>query len=127
MRKLNIFCRQVLILIIALQILNQSFSSDAYWHYYEQTSHAGASDPTETIVEWLVELKMGQQDVFNDTHASETKNTLKTAHWQMDLDKYDPPVAIELSFDEHPYRQKNYPKEYAFIEIVAPPPEIHFF
>jgi hypothetical protein len=68
-----------------------SICSEAYWSYYNGSpagNHLGVqADPTETIVEWLVEMKFGQLDAFNyDQHNIDAKNTTKMIAFQIDLE-----------------------------------------
>jgi hypothetical protein len=68
-----------------------SICSEAYWSYYNGSladNHLGVqADPTETIVEWLVEMKFGQLDAFTyDRHNIDAKNTIKMIAFQIDLE-----------------------------------------
>lgn len=89
--------RQLILWIIALQILNLSvgsaFSADNDYDY--ANSYNKSYDPTETAVEWIVELKCGQQPAFSyNRHADANKCLVKTFHWKTDLRRYlpGPPV-----------------------------------
>jgi hypothetical protein len=80
--------RQFLLGIIALQILNLSvgntFSGDDDYDY--SYAYNKTYDPTETAVEWIIELKYGQQPAFSyDAHEDGTKCLFKTFHWKTDL------------------------------------------
>jgi len=82
--------RQLLILILALQLLNLSICSESYWDSYSlsNTNNEGSIDPTETVLEWVVEMKMGQLDIFNYTHGIDPKSLSKCFHWQIDLEEH---------------------------------------
>ena len=92
MKNLAIIGKQVLVAVIALQLLNLSICSEAYWEYdsliYRNTN--GNYDPTETILEWVIEIKYGQQKVFSyDNDLDATKNISKHFHFQTDLQKFE--------------------------------------
>jgi hypothetical protein len=118
--------RQLILWIIALQILNLSvgsaFSADnAYDYAY---SYNKSYDPTETAVEWIVELKYGQQPAFSyNKHADANKCLMKTFHWKTDLRRYlpEPPAVIQVLSPriELPTCRLVSPA----IEIFTPPPE----
>lgn len=80
--------RQILLVVIALQILNLSVGNaftgdDGYDYSY---TYNKTYDPTETAVEWIIELKYGQQPGFSyNAHQDGTKCLLKTFHWKTDL------------------------------------------
>ena len=83
--------KTILLWILALQLLNMSICSDAYWHYFNgdpiRSSGSNTVDPTETVVEWLVEMKMGQLDMFTyNNFNNDSKNTVKVMGWQIDLE-----------------------------------------
>jgi hypothetical protein len=83
--------RPLILWILALQLLNMSICSEAYWFYYNGSlanSHLGVqADPTETIVEWLVEMKFCQLDAFTyDQHNIDAKNLTKHIAFQIDLE-----------------------------------------
>jgi hypothetical protein len=86
-------CKTVLLWILALQLLNMSIYTDAYWQFSNGRSFSilnnEGADPTETILEWLVEMKMGQQDMFTyDSHNIDSKNVVKVMGWHMDQDRH---------------------------------------
>ncbi len=84
-----------LILILALQVLNLSIASQAYWDNDYDYSYAYNSkyDPTETAVEWIVELNCGQQAAFSYDNSTDTnKNTFKSFHWQIGLEELSLPA-----------------------------------
>ena len=88
MRKLVHISQSVLLLILALQVLNLSFASQAYWDsdYDYSYTYNIKYDPTETAVEWIVELNCGQQSAFSyDNRTDSNKNTFKSFHWQIAL------------------------------------------
>jgi hypothetical protein len=77
--------RQALITILALQLLNISIGSqpntDADYDY--SYSYNKTYDPTETAVEWIVEMECGQQARFSYTNHTDTGKSLqKSFHWQ---------------------------------------------
>lgn len=90
--------RQLLLGLIALQILNLSVGSEAYWDntYDYSYSYNKTYDPTETAVEWIVELKCGQQPEFSyNTHEDSNKGPVKTLHWKKDLQR-DLPAPVYI-------------------------------
>ncbi|HEX9512773.1 MAG TPA: hypothetical protein VF939_19915 [Puia sp.] len=123
-RKALHISRQILVGIIALQLLNLGVGSQAYWDYDYSYAYNKTYDPTETAVEWIIELEYGQQPDFSYDNCTDTnKNISKSLHWQTDL------YIVSL---EAPYRQiikkpvgeppvKKIPTQ--FPEIISPPPE----
>ena len=82
--------RQLILWIIALQILNLSVGSAFTWDngYDYSYGYNETYDPTETAVEWIVELNYGQQPAFSyDTHQDGAKCLIKTFHWKTDLQR----------------------------------------
>ena len=83
--------RQLLLGLLALQILNLSVGSEAYWDntYDYSYSYNKTYDPTETAVEWIVELKCGQRPEFSyNAHDDNNKGPVKTLlHWKKDCQK----------------------------------------
>ena len=80
------------------------------------------SDPTETIVEWLVEIKMGQQEAFTYNNNIDTKNIVKTMCWQIDLENQVLPIlvhykSISAVFADITIRISSNPSD-----ILSPPP-----
>jgi hypothetical protein len=65
--------------------------SESYSFFSErsETAHPGESvaDPTETIVEWLVEMKMGQQEIFtyNQMH-TDSKSLIKLINFYLGIE-----------------------------------------
>ncbi len=79
---------RLLIGIVAFQVLNLSISNspnfaDIYSYYYSTQT---GSDPTEAIVELIVEARYGQQDIFTCKTCPETnKSSCKAFYYQPDL------------------------------------------
>jgi hypothetical protein len=127
-KKVIYILRQSLIGIVALQLLNCSFDSQAYadnediydYSYAYNTNY----DPTESVVEWIIELNCGQQSRFSyDDHNDTSKNTSKTFHWQTDLQlpqapRFFPYVTQER-IPEEPMMKISSPCQ----EIISPPPD----
>jgi hypothetical protein len=121
----------LLLWILALQILNMSMYSESYWFYFNgDQSYNGADrsvDPTETIVEWLVELKSGQQDAFTySQNNTDSKSLVKTLHFEVNLknlkDKYQ-----AISENKKIVFQNFVSKLVSTsLEILSPPPDFEF-
>ncbi|HEY6901308.1 MAG TPA: hypothetical protein VI233_11715 [Puia sp.] len=85
--------RQLLLGLVALQILNLSVGNPGSWDdtsYDYSYTYNKTYDPTETAVEWIVELSYGQQQRFSYTfhdHGDSGKVALKNWHWKTDLQK----------------------------------------
>ena len=83
--------RQLLLGIIALQILNLSVGSPTSWDvssYDYSYAYNKTYDPTESAVEFIVEMKCGQQPGFSyNLHEDAGKSPTKTFHWKTDLQK----------------------------------------
>jgi len=83
--------RQLLLAIIALQILNLSVGSPTSWDvstYDYSYAYNKTYDPTESAVEFIVEMKCGQQPGFSyNLHEDAGKSPTKTFHWKTDLQK----------------------------------------
>ena len=82
--------RQLLLWIIALQILNLSVGSVFAWDndYDYAYTYNKTYDPTESAVEFIVEMKCGQQPGFSyNLHEDAGKSPTKTFHWKTDLQK----------------------------------------
>ncbi len=121
----------LLLWVTALQLLNMSMCSDAYWYYFNSDhlipSSGKLADPTETIVEWLVEMKMGQLDCFTyDRNNVDSKNTVKTSALQIDLQNQSGEI-IDLSATKagtEVFYTYNTPKlQTESSEILSPPPD----
>jgi len=118
--------RRLILWIIALQILNLSvgsaFSSDNAYDY--SYTYNKSYDPTETAVEWIVELTCGQQPSFSyDRHQNTCKCLMKTFHWKADLQRslpepvvFPPVRRFRTDLPVHPLASHE-------SEMVAPPPE----
>jgi hypothetical protein len=92
MKNLSLIGKRLLVGVIALQLLNLSICSEAYWDYdsliYSSTNEK--YDPTETILEWVIEIKYGQQKIFSYDHdLDSTKNISKHFHFQTDLQRFE--------------------------------------
>jgi hypothetical protein len=118
--------RQILLCVIALQILNLSVGNtftgdDGYDYSY---SYNKTYDPTETAVEWIIELKYGQQAAFSyDTHQDGTKCLLKTFHWKTDLrGPVFKPVLLPQPKQTHLLISDDIPT-LSVSDIPSPPPE----
>jgi hypothetical protein len=125
-KKLLYISRQILVALIALQFLNLSVGSQTYWDddYDYSYSYNKTYDPTETAVEWIIELKYGQQTVFSyDNHSDGSKCICKTFHWKTDLQEIQaqvPYMPVRKSIRiEFPVRRIPSPAE----EVLSPPPE----
>ena len=107
-----------------LQLLNLSICSQSYWEYYNYSSHANTYDPTETIVEWVVEMKNGNQDIFSYNNPLGLKGLNKNFSWHVDLYHCLPllhPIAPDnrLAGREAIHGK---PRSMAF-DILSPPPD----
>ena len=123
MKKVLFTARQLLTGIVLLQLLNLSLCTEPYWEYYNYSAD-NSYDPTETIVELVVEWKKGNQDAFNYTHNISLKGLCKNFAWHVDtqhgfsLPLPGRPSAISIS------RERINPAPLsACIEILSPPPE----
>lgn len=120
--------RQILVGIVALQLLNLSIDSQAYldndstydYSYAYNTNY----DPTESAVEWIIEMNCGQQSRFSyGDHSDSNKNIIKTFHWQTDLHQY------KLALPYRPATRSWKPEEpgqkilFRALEIISPPPD----
>ncbi len=115
--------------VLALQLLNMSICSEAYWSYYNGNTSGDISgkqaDPTETIVEWLVEMKLGQQDVFTYSNNNiDSKNTVKAIAYQIDLENHitTVPLIFKQSSKIH-FANYLSGEESPFLKILSPPPD----
>lgn len=125
-KKIQYTGRQLILWVIALQILNLSvgsaFSSDnAYDYGYSYNKNY---DPTETAVEWIVELNCGQQPGFSYDKQADAGNCLmKTFHWKTDLRCSLPePVLFPTSLRPR-IEYQDRPLVSPDAEIFSPPPE----
>ena len=118
--------RQLLLGLIALQILNLSVGSAFTWDnaYDYSYSYNKNYDPTETAVEWIIELRYGQQPAFSyDTHEDAGKCLIKTFHWKTDLQRSLPEPAILPVLRRQRVHVPVRPLLCPEGEIVSPPPE----
>jgi hypothetical protein len=117
--------RQFMLWVIALQILNLSFGSAFAWDngYDYAYSYNKSYDPTETAVEWIVELKYGQQQAFSyDSHQDDGKCLIKTFHWKTDLQRFLAEAApLPVSSSRRAERPAAVPAS-PVAELVSPPP-----
>jgi len=125
-KRLLYICRQMLVTLIALQFLNLSVGSQTYWddEYDYSYSYNKTYDPTETAVEWIVEMKYGQQPAFTYDNRTDTNKSLsKTFHWKTDIQQALPETplseASKSKWIEIPARRIQSP----FGEVLFPPPE----
>ena len=81
--------RQLLLGLIALQVLNLSVGNPDSWdgaNYDYSYTYNKTYDPTESAVEWIVELEYGQQPGFSyNLHEDASKSSTKSLHWKTDL------------------------------------------
>jgi len=123
------FLKTLTLWILALQLLNMSICSEAYWFYYNDGRQVGANnfseaDPTETIVELLVEMKLGQQEAFNyDQHEIDPKNAIKAMVCQIDLENELSPMPYLRKNSRIYFPDLNPKIESAHFEIISPPPD----
>lgn len=123
--KTSYIFRQLLVGIIALQLLNVSIGNQAWDADYDYSyTYNKTYDPTETALEWIVEMEYGQKADFSyDNHADTNKNLIKAFHWQTDrqeiqLEAPYQPIILTLR-GESP--EKDIPSHPA--DIISPPPE----
>ncbi len=116
--------------VLALQILNMSMWSEAYNSYYTGDDFDNSSnkqaDPTETVVEWLVEMKMGQQDAFNYNHNIDCKNIVKAIGWQIDLENQGISVTLYKKTNRIIFSFTSDILQTVFSEVQSPPPDRDF-
>ena len=119
--------RQILFGIIALQILNLSVGGPMSWDaltYDYSCAYNKTFDPTETAVEWIIEMNYGQQPGFSyNLHAGTTKCITKTMHWKTDLQKTGPEMVI-LPRPLEPRLERPVSRILSHLqETFSPPPE----
>lgn len=131
------FFKSAIVWILALQILNMSIYSESYWYYFndnaaltgQNTSEdINAADPTETIIEWIVEWKSGQNSAF--TYKNNTIGSIMTAKataFSFAVYFSDIDLKIVRSKIRLLYPQFISKLETRDAEIICPPPEIAFF
>ena len=105
-----------------------SICSEAYWYYYNGIPFSihsdNQADPTETIVEWLVEMKLGQQDAFTyDNNNNDSKNTVKVVAFQIDLENQTTAIIIVKQSTKILFANFLSRVESPSIEILSPPPD----
>ena len=124
MKKVLFIFRQLLILILTLQLLNLSICSESYWEYYNYSSNGNGYDPTETVVEWVVELKKGNQAEFSYNNNINLKGLCKSFSWHIDIHHQFPvlPPTYDKALHLPPTSTCDKPAG-ACIEILSPPPE----
>ena len=109
-----------------------SICSEAYWFYYNGNlteSHLGVqADPTETIVEWLVEMKFGQLDAFTyDQHNIDAKNITKHIAFQIDLENEKISLLFIKQSSKICYADFISNTESNYRDIFSPPPDRDHF
>ena len=122
--------RQLLLGIIALQILNLSVGSPTSWDvssYDYSYAYNKTYDPTESAVEFIVEMKCGQQPGFSyNLHEDAGKSPTKTFHWKTDLQK----TVLEPAFIPTVRRPRMVLPDPGIIsqpqDTFSPPPEVAF-
>jgi hypothetical protein len=122
--------KTLVVWVIALQILNMSMWSEAYNSYYSGDDFGNYSnkqaDPTETVVELLIEMKMGQQDAFNYNHNIDCKNTVKAIGWQIDLENHGASVTLYKKTNRIIFSFTSDILQTVFSEVHSPPPDRYF-
>jgi|GEM_PF-2681613 len=120
MKKVLFIARQSLIIALLLQLLNLSICSESYMDRTCFSSH----DPTETIVEWVVEWKKGNQDAFTYTGNINLKGLNKSFSWSIDVQhSFPPPMAQWKRSHIQPVETTSQPPSSCCIDILSPPPE----
>jgi hypothetical protein len=122
--------KTILVWVLALQILNMSMWSEAYNSYYTGDDFGNyankQADPTETVIEWLVEMKMGQQDAFTYKHNIDCKNSSKAIGWQIDLENHGVSAMKPLESSRVFFPHISSALQHVFAEIQSPPPDVDF-
>lgn len=81
MKNRFVFCRRLLLWLVAAQLLNLSLCGDVY---QDAASYNSSIDPTESLVEWFAEMHFGQLAAFDYPHTMDThKGPAKTIHWHV--------------------------------------------
>jgi len=123
MKKVLFTARQLLIGVLLLQLINLSLCSESYWEYYNYSS-TNSYDPTETIVEWMVEWKKGNQDAFSYANNISLKGLCKSFAWHVDIQHgFYPLLPVRSSVSADPGDRISPTPAAACIEILSPPPE----
>jgi len=120
MKRFLFIARQSLIIVLLLQLLNLSICSEVYLNCACFSSH----DPTETIVEWVVEWKKGNQDAFTYTGNINLKGLNKSFSWSVDIPhNFPPPLAQWRTSGKQPVETTSQSPTSGCIDILSPPPE----
>jgi len=120
MKKVQFIARQSLIIVLFLQLLNLSICSQTYL----DCSCFSSRDPTETIVEWVVEWKNGNQDAFTYTGNINLKGLNKSFSWSVDVPhRLPPPLAQWKTSCPRPIETTSQSPIPGCIDILSPPPE----
>jgi len=124
MKKGLFILRQLLVLLLLGQLLNLSVCSESYWEYYNYGSKDNRYDPTETVMEWVIETWHGNQDAFSYNNGLNMKGLSKAFAWHIDLPyqfPLPPAPAVGLFRRKPPaVSEKPFP---AYPDIISPPPE----
>jgi len=124
------YLKTLILWILALQLLNMSICSEAYWYYYNEGNpisldNTSQADPTETFVELLVEMRLGQQDAFTyDQHNIDPKNTIKSIACRVDLAHDWTAIHIFRTNSRIYFPDISAKIESAPLEIISPPPDL---
>jgi hypothetical protein len=115
--------------ILALQILNMSLYCESYWFYFNgNQASCGVDrsvDPTETVIEWLVEMKSGQQDAFTYNNVNtDSKSLVKTLHFQINLKNLGEKDLVIRENGSVVYQYFVSKLASPSLEILSPPPDI---
>ena len=124
MKKILFIARQSLTALILLQLINLSICSESYWEYYNYTSQENKFDPTETVLEWIVEWRKGNQDAFSYQGGLDLKGLNKNFAWHVDPGHAFPLVKATAicAVANAPENTIDKPSP-AEIDILSPPPE----
>jgi len=125
MKKILFIARQSLTALILLQLINLSICSEPYWEYYNYSSQENKFDPTETVVEWVVEWRKGNQDAFSYTGALDMKGLNKNFSWHIDPCHAFPLLTATptRAVADAPENTNDKPSP-AEVDIISPPPEL---
>jgi len=120
--------RQLILGLIALQILNLSVGNPSSWdgaNYDYSYTYNKTYDPTESAVELIVEMSYGQQPGFSFTaHEDASKSPNKSMHWKTDLqtivtEQAVIPAVSRIHPEQPAVRIASQPQD-----TFSPPPEI---
>jgi hypothetical protein len=120
--------RQLLVGIVALQLLNLSIDSQAYLDndciYDYSYAYNLNYDPTESAVEWIIEMNCGQQSRFSyDDHSDSNKTIIKTFHWQTDLHQHKLALPYRVATRCRKPEEPGQKIPSRALEIISPPPD----